>query len=134
MNTSVGNKIRKIRELKNLKQDYLAEQLGISVTAYGNIERGEADVSMERLEQIAKVLDLSIQDILSFDEKKVFNVMHNQTVQNANIDTIVAIHYHEFSEQLKKLYEDNSKLLQDKIQLLEELNENLKKEIDRLKK
>ena len=129
---TVGNKIRKIREIKNLKQDYMAEQLGISVTAYGNIERGDTDVSMERLEQISKILDLSVQDILSFDEKKVFNVMHNQVVNNTGAETGI-INYHEFSERLQKLYEENNQLLQDKIRTLEETIKELKNENEKLK-
>lgn len=37
----VGQKIKKIRELRNYTQEYMAEQLGMSQTGYGNIERDE---------------------------------------------------------------------------------------------
>ena len=120
--STIGTKIRKIRELKNLKQEHMADKLGISAVTYGKIERDEADVSHERLEQIAKVFDLSIQDILGFDEKQIFNFMNN-THSNQNIGPN---HFH-FPEDMKKLYEDKIKLLEDKI-------EYLSKEIERLKK
>jgi len=120
--STIGTKIRKIREIKNYKQEQIAEILGISVTAYGNIERDETNVSHERLEQIAKVLDLSVQDILEFDEKQVFNFMHNNN-SHQNIGT----NHFNFPEELKKLYEDKILLLEDKILYLVEEIERLKK-------
>jgi transcriptional regulator with XRE-family HTH domain len=107
-----------------LKQEDMAEKLGISVTAYGNIERDETDISHDRLEQIAKVLDLSIQDLLAFDEKRVFNFINNNDNSNQNVG---ATYFQNFPEELRKLYEDKIKLLEDKI-------EYQSKEIERLKK
>ncbi|WP_081469280.1 helix-turn-helix domain-containing protein [Runella slithyformis] len=37
---SVGIKIRKLRELQDLTQEYIATKLGMSQTNYGKIERG----------------------------------------------------------------------------------------------
>jgi transcriptional regulator with XRE-family HTH domain len=123
MNTT-GNKIRKIRELKNVKQEYMAEQLGISVAAYSKLEREETSLSDERLEQISKIFDLPVEDILAFDEKQVFNIMHNQTgIHNNNVGT----HIYQFPEDMKKLYEDKIKLLEDKIEYLTKETERLKK-------
>jgi transcriptional regulator with XRE-family HTH domain len=70
----IGEKIRKIRELKGLKQENMAKELGITLNGYGKIERGESSISMERLEQISKVFELGILDILHFDEKVIFNI------------------------------------------------------------
>ena len=69
---NIGDKIRKVRELKGLKQEYVAEKVGLSVTAYGNIERNESSLSFDRLEEIAEVLEVSVQDILNIPEQ--FNV------------------------------------------------------------
>ncbi len=41
----IGDNIRKVRRLKELKQEYVAEKIGISTVAYGRIERGETDIS-----------------------------------------------------------------------------------------
>lgn len=122
--TAIGTKIRKLRELRNLKQETMAELLGISQTAYSKIERDEIEVSQERLEQIAKALDVSVQDILSFDEKIFFNLIHNQ--DNASFGYIIHNNNVELSENERKLYED-------KIHLMEEIIDNLKKEVERLK-
>jgi transcriptional regulator with XRE-family HTH domain len=69
---NIGDKIRKVRELKGLKQEYVAGKLGLSVTAYGNIERNESSLTFDRLEEIADVLEVSVQDILNIPEQ--FNV------------------------------------------------------------
>jgi transcriptional regulator with XRE-family HTH domain len=76
----IGDKIRKVRELKGYKQEYIADKLGMSVTAYGNIERGDSSLSFERLEEIATVLEVTVQDILNIPEQ--FNV---QSIVNSQV-------------------------------------------------
>ena len=75
----IGDKIRKVRELKGYKQEYVADQLGMSVTAYGNLERGDSSPSFDRLEEIAKVLEVSVQDILNIPEQ-----LNIHTISNSN--------------------------------------------------
>ena len=41
----IGNKIKNIRELKNLTQEYLAEKLDISQAAYSKMEKGDTKIS-----------------------------------------------------------------------------------------
>lgn len=121
--TTLGTKIRKLRELKNISQVHMAEQIGMSQSSYARIEKDEGDVSRERLEQISKALDLTVQDILAFDEKQVFNFNNSQGGQgvlNNPVFTMVA-------DNERKLYED-------KIRLLEDMVEMQKQEIERLKK
>ena len=65
----IGNKIRSLRVLKELSQENVAEMLNISVTAYSKIERGETDVQLSRLNQIANVFKVSIEEILNFGDK-----------------------------------------------------------------
>ena len=75
----IGDKIRKVRELKGLKQEYVAGKLGLSVTAYGNIERNESSLSFDRLEEIAEVLEVSVQDILNIPEQ-----LNIHSISNSN--------------------------------------------------
>jgi len=75
---SVGEKIKKLRELKNYTQYYMANELNLSLSGYGKIERDETDISLSRLEEIAKVLEVDLPTILSFDEKNVFNFSNNE--------------------------------------------------------
>ncbi|WP_418263516.1 helix-turn-helix domain-containing protein [Flavobacterium faecale] len=65
--------IRKIRELKNLTREYVAEELKMSMSGYGKIERGEVDLTVTKLMEISKVLDVSIEFIFKFDVTIFFN-------------------------------------------------------------
>lgn len=65
----VGDKIRNLRILKGFSQENMSELLQMSLVAYGDIERNKKDVNLKRLEQIAKVLEMSVSDILTFGEK-----------------------------------------------------------------
>lgn len=56
---SVAANIRKIREEKNYTQEYLAAKLKISQNAYSKIELGYTKITLERLFQIAEVLETS---------------------------------------------------------------------------
>ena len=76
---NIGDKIRKVRELKGYKQEYVAGKLGLSVTAYGNIERNDSSLSFERLEEIADVLEVAVQDILNIPEQ-----LNIHTISNSN--------------------------------------------------
>jgi len=44
-----------------------------SPKAYGRYETGETTLDMPHLESIAKVFEMSVIEVLSFDEKMVFN-------------------------------------------------------------
>jgi transcriptional regulator with XRE-family HTH domain len=106
----VGHKIREIRETKKLSQESMAEALGLSVNGYGKIERNEVDINIERLQQIAKTLDIAPEDVLK-DTNPVFN---NYGTNQNNFSVI-----YEYSAKIEKLYEDKIKLLEEKIAWLQ---------------
>ena len=69
----IGHNIRKVRELKDLTQSYVAQQLNISIAAYSRIERNKTAISLERLQQIAAVLGTPAAVILNFNEQDVLS-------------------------------------------------------------
>jgi transcriptional regulator with XRE-family HTH domain len=76
---NIGNKIKVLRELKNLSQDYMAKQLEISQKSYSNIENGNTELTLNRLENISKILGFSITQILNLSEENIFqNIFNNQ--------------------------------------------------------
>ncbi len=77
---NIGEKIKKVRELKNFKQDYVATKLDMSVTAYGNIERGFSDLNFKKLEEIASVLDVTVNEIISIPDNFTFQHFTNSHV------------------------------------------------------
>ncbi len=54
----VASNIRCVREYRNYTQDYVARKIGISQNAYSKLELGFHKLSLERLFQIAEVLDI----------------------------------------------------------------------------
>lgn len=117
----IGNNIKNIRELKNLTQEFVAEKLDISQSAYSRLEKGEIKISKEKLVQIAEVLEVKPEDIKEFDSQKYFNSVGNIDGDFSG-SIIVGIGMEELG--MKKLYED-------KITLLEELLIQQKKELEK---
>ena len=57
-------KIKQIREQKNVTQEYIATQLGLSIRAYSKIETGETQLTINRLNEISKALGVDAIEIL----------------------------------------------------------------------
>jgi transcriptional regulator with XRE-family HTH domain len=117
----IGQKIKKLRELKNFTQSHLASELGITQSAYSKIELGETEVSYTKLTKIAEVLGMSPEEIMTFNEQMIFNVMHNQTGNGFVINK-------GFTENEKKLYEDQIVHLKEEINYLKRVLDKLLKE------
>ena len=83
----IGQKIKKLRELKNLTQEHMAEVIGLSQSAYSRIELGETEVTYSKLERISAELGMRPEEVIAFNESMVFNVMHNQTGNGLVIQT-----------------------------------------------
>lgn len=60
----LGKRIRELRNSQKLSQDKLAERVGISGKYLGEVERGEGNVSVEKLESIAVALEVTIGSLL----------------------------------------------------------------------
>jgi transcriptional regulator with XRE-family HTH domain len=78
-NLNIGNKIKKLRELRNLTQEHMASSLGLSQSAYSRMELGETEITFSKLEKISEELGMKPEELIAFNENMVFNVMNNQT-------------------------------------------------------
>ncbi len=109
MIVKIGEKIRKIREMKGISQEYLATLMDISPQAFGKIEREETKLDFGRLETIAKLMGVDPIDIVNFDESHIFNnTFNNHSSHQKNF----IIHNNElFSPAIEKTLN----LLQDEI-------------------
>jgi transcriptional regulator with XRE-family HTH domain len=70
----VHEKLRTLRSCRNWTQEEIAEKLGWAVNTYAKIERGEADVKLEKLKQIADVMGVDVTELLNGDDKTIINV------------------------------------------------------------
>ncbi len=72
----IHEKIRSMRESKNLSQEEMAEKLNMSVNGYSKIERGETNSHIPKLEQIAKVFDVHLFELMAND-RNVYLISDN---------------------------------------------------------
>lgn len=61
---SFGLKVREQRKLKNLSQEKLALLCNIDRSYMGRIERGEVNVTIEKVYELAKALGVPVKDLL----------------------------------------------------------------------
>lgn len=115
---TVQSNIRHLREQKNLTQEQMAEKMGMSKNGYTKIERGETQLKIEKLEQIANIFNVDIQDLLKTDRD--FNLLLGDN--NGNY----ANKYYDNQQEIEKL--------QLIIQLKDELLAQKDKEIELLRK
>ena len=57
-------KIRLIRELNKWSQEEMAEKLAMSAGGYAKVERGETQLNIPRLEQLAAIFKVDMWDLL----------------------------------------------------------------------
>jgi transcriptional regulator with XRE-family HTH domain len=57
-------KIKHVRTLKKVSQAEMADKLGIAQNNYGKIERGVTELTIQRLYQIAEILEVSIEMLM----------------------------------------------------------------------
>lgn len=97
---SVNEKIRLIRETKGLTQEQVAEKLKISVNSYGDIERGNNDVKLSRLEQIAELFEIKLSELFGLTEKGTLNIYFSGCEQNENNRLYIGASSIELEKQL----------------------------------
>jgi transcriptional regulator with XRE-family HTH domain len=115
----IGHKIKKLRELKNLTQEHVAQGIGISQGAYSRMELGESEITFSKLEKIATVLDMKPEEIIAFNDSMVFNVMNNETGNG------LVINNNQLSEGEKNLYHQQIDLLKEEVSYLKVLLDKL---------
>jgi transcriptional regulator with XRE-family HTH domain len=106
----VGKAISRIRELRGMKQETLADYLGISQQAVSKIEQsGRIDELV--LARIAEALGVSVEGLKHFTAESVFNNInnfHDQSIQN-NFNPL---------EKVTQLYEQLLASEREKIEIL----------------
>ncbi|WDF64777.1 MULTISPECIES: helix-turn-helix domain-containing protein [Flavobacterium] len=126
----IGRKISRIRELRDMKQEALAQALGTNQQAISILENSET-IDEDKLIAIAKALGVTAEAIKNFSEEGVINYFNtfNESVSDSSFGSI---HNNkctfnpldklmETVEENKKLYERLLQAEKDKIEYLEKL-------------
>lgn len=112
----VGNKIRSVRELQGVSQEFLSTKLGISQAMLSKIENNESKISIEKLQLVSDILGVDINTIVNFDKSVIFNSC-SQSGNNNNY-TINSI------EILENLYREIIEEKNERIRILEKLSKS----------
>lgn len=114
-------KIKVMREMNQWTQEEVAEKLGMSTTGYAKIERGQTNVSVEKLKQIAAIFNINVSQLLDDNEKFIIcSIGDNHS------------NYNNYFSVNEKLASENEKLKLE-IQLKDQLLNQKDNEINSLK-
>ena len=109
---NIGQKVRRIREEKQWTQEFIANKLEISQNTYSKIESGSIKLTIDRISELSKILDMPIEDMLS-DDTKTFHLNNNhiekfyiENLQEENKGLVQSL-----KDQVKYLQEENQRLL-----------------------
>ncbi|WGE31660.1 helix-turn-helix domain-containing protein [Actinobacillus genomosp. 2] len=123
----INEKIRHLRENHHLSQEVMADKLGMSVTGYAKIERGEVRSNLPRLEQISEVFDMDICELLSYGEEgQIF--FHNTDNDYSNSNNFLTVGHNRNNQEIEKLQQllvHKEELMAQKDKLIESLEREL---------
>lgn len=124
----IGRKISRVRELRGMKQEALAFELGVSQQTVSSME-GKETIESSLLKQVAEILGVTPEAIENFSEEAVINFFNNFNDNSCNNGAIYAYgctfnpveKLFEAFEENKKLYERLLQAERDKVAYLEKL-------------
>ncbi|MFQ1050345.1 helix-turn-helix domain-containing protein [Avibacterium paragallinarum] len=125
---NVNEKIRKLREAKEWSQEQMAEKMSMSLNGYAKIERGETKLHLDKLEQIAQILDIDVVNLISPDDRNVClqigDNIHLSPVYQGNNDQSLLIEIEKlklslsYSQQIIAQKDEEIRVLKEMIELL----------------
>ncbi|GAA4886930.1 helix-turn-helix transcriptional regulator [Flaviramulus aquimarinus] len=119
----IGRKISRIRELRGMKQETLADALGISQQAVSKIEQSP-EVEDDKLDKVAKALNVSSETIRNFSEElaiNYFNNFYDNSSSQGNSFNQGSFATFNPLDKVVELYERLLQAEKDKIEYLEKL-------------
>lgn len=104
----IGDSIREISEIeKNFKRSYVAGKLNITTRAYSNIENNIADITVNRLEEIANIFECDPLYILNYQssKKRFYDSFHDH-LNNQSASAMNEVTSKQTLKTIIKLQED----------------------------
>ena len=121
---NIGENIKNLRELKNYSQSAMAKMLEVSQKTYSNIEMSGNKITVELIEKIAKILNVSFNKVLELNAEAILN----NTNQTGGISQLNA------APSTNNLGEKNFEIYEKLILEKDEVITSLKEMITLLKK
>jgi len=108
----VGRNVRRIREIKGIKQEALATELGLTQQSISNMEQSET-IDEEKLQKVAKALGVTTEEIKSFSDELVF---HNIVNDQGKVFNYIGKYEHDSMDKVVEMYE---RLIKEKDNVIE---------------
>ncbi|GAA6766252.1 helix-turn-helix domain-containing protein [Flavobacterium johnsoniae] len=124
----IGRNISRIRELRDMKQEALAQALGTSQQTISAIENSET-IDDTKLEEVAKALGVTPEGIKNYSDESILSIINNTFNSNDN-STLNAVNVQPTFNPLDKvvdLYQEKEKLYERLIQAEKDKVEYLEK-------
>jgi transcriptional regulator with XRE-family HTH domain len=112
----ITENIKKFRELKNYTRENMADKLEMSLSGYSKLERGDVELTVNKLYRISEILEVQVSQILNFDATQMFNISNNQVVNGIKIKE----QHHHYKDEYKDKY---IQLLEAEVERLKNLEE-----------
>ena len=104
----VSFNIKKIRESRNLTQEYVASKLGISQNAYSRLENNRTRLTTDRMRSIAGILEVSLFDLFRGDDPAPMNRSAVETeAEKNNLHQVIGL----LKEEIEHLRKENLQLV-----------------------
>jgi len=108
----IADKIKQKRFELLKKQEDVADQIGLSQSAYAKIENGATKIDMERLVKIAEVLAVSVVELLP--KSVMLGIDHNGTVTEVAEEALkVEQQLHDWKDERIRQLEEELKRLKE---------------------
>ena len=118
-NTSIKENIRRIRKERRMTQVEMADMLGISITAYRDLERGSTSIMNGNVLRLAELLNTSTEEIvlgyrpIQMPGKKLEEMQAEYSARIENLE--------KENEYLRKLVKSLEETIATKTQIIEML-------------
>lgn len=114
MKEKLAERIRMTRLMKGLSQQNMADELGITVASYSNIERGVTDITVTRLFAISKILDVTASGLI---DESIYIKKDISNEPFGNYQNSTTIQLLEISQQLNHQQKEIERLTNELIKL-----------------
>lgn len=127
----IGRKISRIRELRDMKQEALAQALGTNQQAISAMENSET-IDEEKLTEVAKALGVTVEAIKNFSEEGVINYFNsfNEAVNNSHFGNNNHCTFNPL-DKIVQLYDDKIALYERMLKEKDEMMQRLEKLINK---
>jgi transcriptional regulator with XRE-family HTH domain len=116
---NIGFSIKRMRQQKGYSQEFMAAKLDVTQASYARIESQQIKLSVDRLQQIAEVLETDIATFFDSTRLTIQNQTNNEGAYG--------------NGYIENLHIENKETTQKLIQTLEKEIDYLKKEIEFLR-